>query len=82
MRRRLLAALLTLGVSLWMFSAIASAEDVYVTKKGKRYHKKESRFIKGKEVQTMSREEAEALGYKPSSEFTDAATDNPSEVSK
>lgn len=47
------------------------AEDVFVTKYGKKYHKAESRFIKGKEVIKLDREEAEAKGYKPSSEFLD-----------
>lgn len=47
----------------------ALALDVYVTKNGKRYHKKDSRFIKGKEVEKLTREEAEARGYLPSSEM-------------
>lgn len=54
-----------------MFSAVSFAEDVFVTKYGKKYHKEDSRFIKGKEVKKMSREEAESKGYKPSSDFDD-----------
>ena len=45
------------------------AQDVFVTKYGKKYHKAGSKFIKDKEVTKMTREEAEELGYKPSSEI-------------
>ena len=47
----------------------AHALDVYVTKNGKKYHKKDSRFIKGKVVEKLTLEEAEARGYEPSSEM-------------
>ena len=66
MRRKLLIALAALVL---LSTSFAHAEDVFVTKKGKRYHKADSRFIKGKEVTKLTREEAEAKGYKPSSEF-------------
>jgi hypothetical protein len=52
-----------------MLTTAALAEDVCVTKNGKRYHKMNSRFLKGKQFDVISREEAEKRGYKPSSEF-------------
>lgn len=52
-----------------MISFSAFAEDVYVTKSGKKYHKEDSRFTKGKEVTKMDRKEAEEKGYEPSSDF-------------
>jgi len=59
-----------LGVFLSVLMTVAAfAQDVYVTKRGKKYHKEGSRFIKGKEVQKLTLEEAEELGYEPSSEF-------------
>jgi hypothetical protein len=68
MRKRLI--LLLLGLVLPAYLATATfAEDVFVTKKGKRYHKANSRFIKGKDVEKISREEAEKRGLKPSSEI-------------
>lgn len=51
------------------------AEDVYITKHGKKYHKADSRFLKGKEVEKITREEAEARGYEPSQEFSEQQTD-------
>jgi hypothetical protein len=68
MRKKLI--LLLLGLALPAYLATATfAEDVFVTKKGKRYHKANSRFIKGKDVEKISREEAEKRGLKPSSEI-------------
>ena len=46
-------------------TSVVHAEDVFVTKYGKKYHKADSRFLKGKEVIKMTREEAEAKGYVP-----------------
>lgn len=68
MRRTLSGMLAGLLVSALLVTA-AFAEDVCVTKHGKRYHKEGSRFLKGREFEVISREEAEARGYKPSSEF-------------
>ncbi|MCA9398511.1 MAG: hypothetical protein KC618_02095 [Candidatus Omnitrophica bacterium] len=68
MRRHVLCALL----GMMLFVSIANsavAEDVYVTKYGKKYHKEGSRFIKNKDVEKLSREEAESRGYEPSSDF-------------
>ncbi len=52
-----------------LISTAAFAEDVYVTKKGKKYHKEGSHYIKGKNVEKITREEAEKRGLKPSKEF-------------
>ncbi len=68
MLKKLTTIMLSIFVSL-MLSHAAFAEDVYVTKHGKKYHKKESRFIKGKEVEKLTIEEAIERGYKPSSDF-------------
>ena len=68
MRKALTAGVMGLALSMLLTTA-SMAEDVYVTKKGKRYHKAESRFIKGKQVEKITREEAEKRGLKPSSEF-------------
>ena len=69
MFKRVFSSMLVLVVTCMMFAASVMAEDVFVTKYGKKYHKKDSRFIKGKETVKMDREEAEAEGYKPSSDF-------------
>ena len=71
MLKRVLSSMLVLAVSLMMWTSAAMAEDVYVTKYGKKYHKKDSRFIKDKETIKLDREEAEAQGYEPSSDFLD-----------
>lgn len=69
MRRRIHQVLLGLLMAVILFVQPVLALDVYVTKNGKKYHKKDSRFIKGKEVEKLTREEAEARGYEPSSEM-------------
>lgn len=48
---------------------MALAEDVYVTKNGKVYHHAASPFIKNRETVKMTKEEAEAKGYKPSRSY-------------
>ncbi len=68
MRKALTAGVMGLALAMLM-TTVSMAQDVYVTKKGKRYHKADSRFIKGKEVEKMTREEAEKRGLKPSSEI-------------
>jgi len=62
----------------FMLTTVALAEDVYVTQFGKKYHKENSRFIKDRDVEKLSKEEAEERGYEPSSEFLkdEAQTDN------
>ena len=62
-------ALLGFLLGAMLLAQPALALDVYVTKNGKKYHKKDSRFIKGKDVEKLTREEAEARGYKPSREM-------------
>ncbi len=68
MRKALMAGVMGLALSM-LLTTMSLAQDVYVTKKGKRYHKADSRFIKGKEVEKITREEAEKRGLKPSSEI-------------
>ena len=68
MSRKLLNCALVLALSA-MMTTLAFAEDVFITKYGKKYHKADSRFIKGKEVTKLTREEAEERGFKPSSDF-------------
>ena len=51
---------------------MAFAEDVFVTKNGKVYHHAESPFIKNRETVKMTKEEAEAKGYKPSRSYLKA----------
>ncbi len=68
MKKALMAMLL--GVTLSVLTAgLSLAEDVYVTKNGKKYHHSESRFIKGKEVEKISLEEALARGLEPSKDY-------------
>ncbi len=82
MRRKLSMMLAGLLVSALLTTA-AFAEDVCVTKYGKRYHKAGSKFIKGKEFEVITREEAEKRGYKPSSEFVrDDAASNSKQTDK
>jgi len=75
MRNKLMIAVLSCAL-LAGFTGLSWAEDVYVTKYGKKYHKEDSRFIKGREVEKLDREEAEELGYKPSSDFLQEKTDS------
>jgi hypothetical protein len=51
---------------------LALAEDVYVTKSGKVYHHAASPFIKNRETVKMTKEEAEAKGFKPSKSYLKA----------
>ncbi len=68
MRNMFLRVLIAVLVS-GLLTTASFAEDVCVTKQGKKYHKMGSRFVKGREFEVISREEAEARGYKPSSDF-------------
>jgi len=58
-----------------LMSSAVHAEDVFVTEHGKKYHKADSRFLKGKETIKMTREEAEAEGYLPARDFLESETD-------
>ncbi|MFT5387816.1 MAG: hypothetical protein ACI9E5_000951 [Candidatus Omnitrophota bacterium] len=68
MMKRLLLCALSLCI-LASSAAVSFAEDVFVTKYGKKFHKEGSRFIKDRETIKMTREDAEEKGYKPSSDF-------------
>jgi len=63
--------ILTLMVCAMLFLTssfgLAFARDVYVTKKGKKYHVEDCRWIKNRETIKMSEEEAVKKGYKPCS---------------
>jgi methylphosphotriester-DNA--protein-cysteine methyltransferase len=56
------------GVLIMVLSAttFASAEDVFVTQKGSKYHKEICRLIKNKDAVTkLEKKEAEENGYSP-----------------
>ena len=46
-------------------TSFAFASDVYVTKRGKKYHKKICRMVKDRETTVLSKEEAVKAGYTP-----------------
>jgi hypothetical protein len=64
---------ITLALLACIFSTLITtsvlAEDVYITKYGKKYHKLDSYYTKGREVTKITREEAEEKGLLPSKEF-------------
>jgi hypothetical protein len=60
----MMAAVMALGAV-----AMCFAEDVFITKSGKVYHHAESPFIQNRETVKMTKEEAEAKGYKPSKSY-------------
>ncbi len=76
MQKRFFCSLLSVIVTCMMMAQVVCAEDVYVTKYGKKYHKKDSRFIKGREVEKLTIEEAQARGYIPSSDFLEDESEN------
>ena len=45
-------------------ATLALAENVYVTKRGKKYHKKTCSLIKNKDVKTLELKDAQEKGYK------------------
>jgi len=58
--------MLVLSAALLANTALASAQDVYVTKNGKKYHKSETcRWVKGKETTTLDDKAAIEKGYTP-----------------
>ena len=67
MKKTALAILL--GAVLCMAVSPAWAEFVYVTKNGKKYHHAESRFIKNRETEKITLEEAVARGLEPSKAY-------------
>ncbi|MFC1703553.1 hypothetical protein ACFL1E_02040 [Candidatus Omnitrophota bacterium] len=63
MFRRLLAMAMCLVVL--TTASVVFAEDVYVTQRGKKYHKQDCRYIQNREVEKINNEEAEARGLAP-----------------
>ena len=45
--------------------AFASAEDVYKTKNGKKYHRADCKLVQNRDTQKLSKEEATEKGLKP-----------------
>ncbi|NLE64826.1 MAG: hypothetical protein GX606_02795 [Elusimicrobia bacterium] len=70
MKRTLL--IMIMGLAIALNAARVFAEDVFVTRTGKVYHHAESPFIKDRETVKMTKEEAEAKGYKPSRSYLKA----------
>ncbi|HPN89002.1 MAG TPA: hypothetical protein PLH56_06670 [Candidatus Omnitrophota bacterium] len=54
---------LSLLIAFLMMSTAAFAENVYVTGKGKKYHKAECRLIQNKEKKEMDLQKAIQAGY-------------------
>ncbi len=71
----LMAAFMAAGAA-----AMSFAEDVFVTKSGKVYHHAESPFIKNRDTVRMTKEEAEAKGYKPSKSYLKAKAEAESPI--
>lgn len=71
MKKKLLVFLMAVVMAAGM-AAMSFAEDVFVTRSGKVYHHAESPFIKNRETVKMTKEEAEAKGYKPSKSYLKA----------
>lgn len=76
--RKMMAIMAGLAIALGA-ATMALAEDVFVTKSGKAYHHAESPFIKNRETVKMTKEEAEAKGYKPSKSYLKAKAAEKSE---
>ena len=62
MKRTILT--LIAGVVLMTAANVAFAEDVYITKHGKKFHKELCKVTRNKEVQKIDRQAAEAKGLK------------------
>ena len=69
--RKALSTLLLGALLMSTVAMSAYAENVYVTKHGKKYHNAESKWIKGKEVEKIPIEEAVERGLTPSKEYLD-----------
>ena len=63
MFKRLTALIMCLAI-LTVTSSVF-AEDVYATKRGKKYHKENCRFIKNRDAQKIDMEEAKVKGLGP-----------------
>ena len=58
--------MLVLTAALLANTALAFAQDVFVTKNGKKFHTSQTcRWVKNKEVTTLDEKDAIAKGYKP-----------------
>ncbi len=68
MRKKLLVFMMAAAMAA-NAAVMCFAEDVFVTKSGKVYHHAESPFIQNRETVKMTKEEAEAKGYKPSKSY-------------
>jgi hypothetical protein len=81
MKKKLLVLLMAVVMAAGV-AAMSFAEDVFVTKSGKVYHHAGSPFIKNRETVKMTKEEAEAKGFKPSKSYLkeQAAEKNSAEV--
>ena len=74
--KRTILTILT-GVIVLTAANVCFAEDVYMTKHGKRFHKELCKLIRNKEVQKLERETVEAKGIKPcQSCFKEKTDDN------
>jgi hypothetical protein len=71
MKKRLMVLMMAIVMAVTA-AGMALAEDVFVTKSGKVYHHAGSPFIKNRETVKMTKEEAEAKGYKPSKSYLKA----------
>jgi hypothetical protein len=82
MKKRLMVFLMAAVMAISAMG-LALAEDVFVTKSGKVYHHAASPFIKNRETVKMTKEEAEAKGYKPSKSYLKAkAADDKSKAAE
>ena len=63
MRAQILTGLL--GVALLAVTTIASADEVYVTKRGKHYHQASCKVLKNRESLKVATEDAEAKKITP-----------------
>ena len=61
--RKALATLMCIAIL--AVSTTAMAGEVYVTQKGKKYHKENCRFIKNRKTVVMQEKEAKEKGLKP-----------------
>ena len=68
------AMMLGLAVVFLSMTTLAFAEEVFVTKQGKKYHKEVCRLTKNRDVSALDKETAETKGYTPCSRcFSDAS---------
>lgn len=68
MKKTIMAIILGAIISIVSIGS-AFAEFVYVTKSGKKYHHSESRFIKNKDAEKITVEEALERGLEPSKDY-------------